>query len=86
MIRTCARCHNMKINDLFGTLVAYCEQTDLVVPQNSTNDRGEICKITFFRIPLSCPRNDVIKTLELDAEPGNFEVKTCKELKEEGYV
>tara|TARA_Y100000310_G_C20704371_1_gene833765 strand:+ start:4137 stop:4379 length:243 start_codon:yes stop_codon:yes gene_type:complete len=58
----CGSCPNLKVKDIaFGCFSIYCSKLNSEVPQAICNEEKTV---TFYRIPLSCPRSniDVVKS------------------------
>lgn len=57
MRKTCAECPHLGLNKTPQMALAYCTETDLVIPQN-TERKGKEWEITYWRVPRSCPLPD----------------------------
>lgn len=69
---TCGNCKEVKINKLMGGAVVGCDLTNFVVPHEMD---GLSKKITFLRIPLSCPRTEDVVKSEKQAPPDKWVVR-----------
>jgi hypothetical protein len=59
---TCAGCPNLVENRIaMNGLVYSCKHTGAVIPQNSVS-KEDHWQITFWRVPLPCPRTDTVKS------------------------
>ena len=59
MRATCAGCPDLGQDKIINTPIFYCVRTTYVVPQQFGNGVA-----TFWRVPMSCPRNDTLKSEE----------------------
>ena len=68
MENTCGNCKYLKHSDMMGLKTAYCgheDVEDLIIPHQSkleNGKRGDNTVMTFTRIPMFCPRTDVVKS------------------------
>lgn len=72
--KTCANCERLGLGGMKNAPLAFCKETDFIVP-HSLDENG----FTFWRIPRSCPREDVQKADEPIAR-SEWQYKTVDEM------
>lgn len=63
MEKTCGNCPNVNVSGRKGWQIVGCKSTGYVIPHHTVYDDD---RVTFWRVPLECPRddNEVLKSEE----------------------
>jgi hypothetical protein len=71
---TCGECKNINVSNAMGMPIFGCKLTGYVIPHEAISETE---KVTFWRVPLCCPRseNEVLKS-EKQAPRNEWVIKT----------